>query len=280
MFCPNLTSITTWGDDWGSSYQYLDVYFYKWAGYSNWGNTTTVTNYLNGLYIYFATLNSYYDDKDATTPIKQYFDYHDYILISENVWKLMNVLIQPTQISFLNGTNTTIFETGEKFIDSQNYISTYLFEIMFSLSPKRYKIQEYLLYQPVNVTRNLNSDIVSSLPIYPETTKFDQTTNTSTSEAKSKSEDVLYNLLNILAKIGGFYSFLNLVFGAVAGFVNNTLMKVELINQIKLKILNSKTNKFRYYNSSTKSQSKIQPLSVIEEEKIPSMSIDVFLMLL
>ena len=173
----------------------------------------------------------------------------------------MNVLIQPTQISFLNGTNTTIFETGEKFIDSQNYISTYLFEIMFSLSPKRYKIQEYLLYQPVNVTRNLNSDIVSSLPIYPETTKFDQTTNTSTSEAKSKSEDVLYNLLNILAKIGGFYSFLNLVFGAVAGFVNNTLMKVELINQIKLKILNSKTNKFRYYNSSTKSQSKIQPLS-------------------
>ena len=226
-----------------------------------------------------ATLNSYYDNSDATTPIKQYFDYHDYILISENVWKQMNVLIQPTQITFLNGTNTTIFETGENFIDSQNYVSSYLSEIMFTLSPKRYKIQEYLLYQPVNITRNLNSDIVSSLPIYPETTKFDQTTNTSTSETKSESEDGLYNLLNILAKIGGFYSFMNLVFGAAAGFVNNTLMKVELINQIKSKISNSKTNKFRYYNSSTKSQSKIQPLTVIEEEeKSPSISFDVFMM--
>ena len=149
---------------------------------------------------------------------------------------------------------------------------------MFVLSPKRYKIQEYLLYQPVNVTRNLNSDIVSSLPIHPETTKFDQTTNTSTSETKSESEDGLYNLLNILAKIGGFYSFMNLVFGAVAGFVNNTLMKVELINQIKSKISNSKTNIFRINNSSTKSQSKIQPLSVIEEEKINCMTFDVFSM--
>ena len=112
MFCPNLTSITTWGDDWGSSFQYLDIYFYKWVGDSSWGNATAVTNYLNGLYVYLTTLNSYYDDSDATTPIKKYFDYQNSILISENFWKYAYVPIQPTQITFLNGTSVTIFESG------------------------------------------------------------------------------------------------------------------------------------------------------------------------
>ena len=73
----------------------------------------------------------------------------------------------------------------------------------------------------------------------------------------------------MLAKIGGFYSLLKLVFGVVAGFVNNTLMKLELINTLKSKISESKIKKFRNYSSIPKSDFKIQPLTVIEEEKVP-----------
>ena len=73
----------------------------------------------------------------------------------------------------------------------------------------------------------------------------------------------------MLAKIGGFYSLLKLVFGVIAGFVNNTLMKLELINTLKSKISESKTNKFRNNSSVPKNSAKIKPLTVIEEEKVP-----------
>ena len=65
-------------------------------------------------YRVLVTLNSYYDGNDSTTPIKKYFDYHNVLVFANNFYKYVIVMIQPTFITFLNGTNATVFES-EKF---------------------------------------------------------------------------------------------------------------------------------------------------------------------
>ena len=64
------------------------------------------SSYISGLEGYLLTLNSYYDEKDNSNPIKQYFDYHKSILYTNNVWKSIDVYIEPTEITFLNQTKT------------------------------------------------------------------------------------------------------------------------------------------------------------------------------
>ena len=108
---------------------------------------------------------------------------------------------------------------------------------------------------------------MSSIWINYNTTNFSEEGKATPFEPAHNFNDVCYNLFDLFAKIGGFFSFLKLVFGAVTGFVNNTLMKVELINKIKSKILLSKFNKFKTYSTMAKSNTRVQPLTIIEEEK-------------
>ena len=261
-FWPKYTSIQMWGDGWGDSFQLIDVYFYKWSGYSTCGTSSAVSSYISGLEGYLLTLNSYYDEKDNSNPIKQYFDYHKSILYTNNVWKSIDVYIEPTEITFLNQTKTIIFETGTIFSEQQSYTSTYLAEMLIYLSPKRFKVEEYLLYQPKNSTRMLSNDMSASSN--SNKVNLDQSnTDTSTKE----TDNGLYNIFNILAKIGGFYSFLNLVFGGVTSYLNRTLMKMEFINQIKSKIASSKVMNLELYKSNFMPNSKIRQKSLIEESK-------------
>ena len=109
---------------------------------------------------------------DNTKPIKHYFDYHSILSFDNNEWKCYIVMIQPTQITFLNGTTTMVFESEQTYAD--NYINnglTYYSEILITLSPRRYNIQEYVLYQPDFKSRNLNTDIEKSSPIDSNTMK-------------------------------------------------------------------------------------------------------------
>ena len=110
--------------------------------------------------------------ENSTNPIKHYFDYHSYITFDNNQWKTYIVMIQPTQITFLNGTTTTVFESEQTYSD--NFISNslkYYCDMTITLSPRRYNIQEYVLYQPDFKSRNLNTDIEKSPPISSNTVK-------------------------------------------------------------------------------------------------------------
>ena len=71
----------------------------------------------------------------------------------------------------------------------------------------------------------------------------------------------MFKVFCILAQIGGFYTFLQLIFGTISKFINENLMKMEFINQLKLKISNSKVIK------PENTSSKVKPLNVIEEYK-------------
>ena len=110
---------------------------------------------------------------------------------------------------------------------------------------------------------------MSSIWINYNTTNFSQEGKDTTFENANNFNDVAYSMFDLLAKIGGFCSFLKFVFGAVTSFVNNTLIKVELINKIKTKISSSKFNKLKTYITITKNNARVQPLTVIEEEKRP-----------
>ena len=126
------------------------------------------------------------------------------------------------------------------------------------LSPKRFKVEEYLLYQPKNSTRMLSNDMLASSN--SSKANLDQSnSNTST----CGTDNGLYAIFNILAKIGGFYSFLNLFFGGVTGYLNRTLMKMEFINQIKSKIATSKVTNFELYKSSIMPNSKVKQINLI-----------------
>ena len=110
--------------------------------------------------------------ENSTKPIKHYFDYHSYITFDNNQWKTYTVMIQPIQITFLNGTTTMVFESEQTYADNFMYNgSDYYGYITITLSPRRYNIQEYVLYQPDFKLRNLNTEIEKSSPIGSNTVK-------------------------------------------------------------------------------------------------------------
>ena len=176
---PNLTSIEIWSDDWGNDYQTMEVWISKCSGLTTCQSSTNITSYITGFTTHFLTLNTYYDESDPVNPIKQYFDYHKYINHASNFREDLQVNIQGTEITFLNGTKQTIYETGTIYSDVQSFSSKYLAKITMFLSPKRYKIQEYTLYSPQNVTRMLDS---SSAP---------GTTQQEIKETKDKKDDII-----------------------------------------------------------------------------------------
>ena len=114
---------------------------------------------------------------------------------------------------------------------------------------------------------------MSSIWINYNKTNFSQEGKDTTFETVNNFNNVAYNVFDLLAKIGEFYSFLKLIFGAVTGFANNTLMKIELINKMKSKISSSKFNNFKRISTMAKSNAKIQPFTVIEEEKRPCIAL-------
>ena len=93
FFCPNVKSIQMWGDSWKSSSQIYEVFFYAWIGYSSWKDVAKVNEYIDGLELYYLTLNSFYDESDSSDSIKQYFDYHRVILLSNDTIKGTQVYI-------------------------------------------------------------------------------------------------------------------------------------------------------------------------------------------
>ena len=101
FFCPNTKEIKIWGDDWKSNSQIYEVFFYAWVGYVSCQNISSVNDYISGLYVFYLTLNSQYDENDSVNPIKQYFDYHRYILISNDTWKDTEVSIGNIYLRFV-----------------------------------------------------------------------------------------------------------------------------------------------------------------------------------
>ena len=168
--------------------------------------------------------------------------------------------IEPTEIIYLNGTKQTIFETSDVYTDQQYSDSTFKAGIYMNISPRKHRIEEYLLYQPNNTTRTLSYLKADNPP--QESINFVESTT-----SKESEEYQILHTLHILALIGGFYSFLNLMFGTITCFINDTFMKMEFINQIKSKISNSKVAKMGLYKEWSPKDSKVMPVNLLEETK-------------
>ena len=253
FICPNITSVELWGDNWGADYRVLEVYVSRCSGLVTCQTSSAITSYITGFTSYFLTLNSYYDESDSDNPIKQYLDYHKNINHANSYRADLQVYIEGTEVTFLNGTKKTIFETGTIHSDTQYFSSKYLAKITMFLSQKRYKIQEYNNYTPKFTTRMLDSNTSS--------------TNSTEKVVKEESNPKYINLLRFLAEIGGFLYLIKTVFGAVSAFFSNTLMRMSLINEIKTKVSNTKVNRSNLYNQIDFRKMNARPLGIIEEEQ-------------
>lgn len=121
------------------------------------------------------------------------------------------------------------------------------------MGPKRYKVSQYNNYQP-----QLSRMLTATTTVTTETVGKTVTE----SEKEEKYDAPLYRAFFIMAQVGGFYSFLKLVFGSLYSLFLDKLMSTEFIN--KLKIKRSKNEDHRrsmYYSRENLKNSRIRPLS-------------------
>lgn len=130
------------------------------------------------------------------------------------------------------------------------------------MSSESTKVNEYARYTPQTSRRNLDSTV--------------NTTTTTTSESTEKADNPIFTIFFILAQIGGFYSFLKLVFSSVLAFFIHNIQVAEFINTIKYARLTSGKGEFFPLKSIGKSSHLMtsgdnKGKSIKEEIKIDSM---------
>ena len=187
--------------------------------------------------------NSYYDHNDPDEPIKFYLDISSDIYINANHYKIYTVPIVPTTINFLNGTSQTIYEAKQReIIISREIQDNRFMAFLFMISPEQYLIEQQINYQPVLNSRRMLD-----------------TTQTETTERENNS--FLYNLFFVLSQLGGFYSFLKLIFSSFLNKIYESMLMVDFVNKYKENEIKSKQK--RKLNVRTQRQ-------IVEEQKIPS----------
>ena len=88
------------------------------------------------------------------------------------------------------------------------------------------------------------------------------------SEKEEKYDEPFYRAFFIMAQVGGFYSFLKLVFGSIYSLFLDKLMTTEFINKLKIKRnKNEDHRKSMYVSKGNFKNSKIEPLSHKENQK-------------
>mmetsp|Transcript_25768 Transcript_25768/g.29671 ORF Transcript_25768/g.29671 Transcript_25768/m.29671 type:complete len:191 (+) Transcript_25768:756-1328(+) len=132
--------------------------------------------------------------------------------------------------------------------------------INFFISPKKTRIEEYILYQP-QASRMLETASANT------TSATTNSTKSVTIEAKEVNSDALYQALHVMAQLGGLYSFLKLVFGSVLGVLYEKLMKMEIINALNSKKDKKRVSRMNNYKTIDLQTSKIKPIGLIEESK-------------
>ena len=258
--CPVFNTNELWGDKFGKEFKEYNLYFLLWSGSSTCGTSYEIANYVDGLTAYLVILNTYYDESDNANPIKQYVHYTKQIDLTDWMVKSEFITIQPTQITFLNGSTTYAFEVDN--IQSSQLInfSNTLWLVSFYLGTKRNKIIEYTMNQPNTTSRMLESSMIdiNSSQFHANFVEANATEVNSEIE-----ENSFYKTFNILTKIGGFCFLLNFVFGSVCRIINEFVMKVEIIKRIKSEL---KSNYQRRINSDNPPVSRRQVAPIQNEE--------------
>ena len=162
------------------------------------------------------TANSYYDQNDYDNPIKYYIDFSSDALVVTNRITYFNMRLVPTTINYLNGTSRTIYQSEEmQTVVKLSLETNVLLTIVFKISPRQYTIEQMINYQPIVDVNN--------------TRRMLDTTQTETVEKDNDS--VLYQIFFILSQLGGFYSFLKLIFGSVINKLYESMLMVDLVNK-------------------------------------------------
>ena len=159
--------------------------------------------------------NSYYDHSDSS--IKHYIHHLPSFYTEINQRKIFKVFIVPTTVKYLDGTSEIIYSTrNQEQRLEENSLGTTMIKVKFEISSEQYSIEQQVNYQPVVNSRRM--------------------LDTSQSETVEKDEDdenAFYNFFFVLSQLGGFYSFLQLIFSPILSKIYEGMLTVDLINKYK-----------------------------------------------
>ena len=171
--------------------------------------------------------------------------------------------ITPTLVRYLNGSSEYTYMTASPEL-KENHIGSPLFALLIGaigITPEMYIIEQQLNYQPIlnSTTRMLEG---------PSTFGRNLDTTTQTVE-EDKNDGFLYTTFFIMAQLGGFYSFLKLVFGSVFNKIYEHMLLVDLLNRFRYASAKNTAGKTRRYQQ--------QPRAQIheEEKKLPNDNQDI-----
>lgn len=165
--------------------------------------------------------------------------------------------IDQTDVAFLNGNKTSIYETGrilQKTLNPLDVRSITFGLVEILMSPKYYKIIETIEYQPI-----INKRVLNNLT---DPSAFNNTGQSMpynlNSLAKELTDRNEYYYIFVLAQIGGLYSFLKLIFANFFWFIIQKLYIMDLLNIIRFKLKHKRLKDI--FNVPNSSLSKVSPL--------------------
>ena len=109
--------------------------------------------------IRYITTNTYYDQQDISQPIKTFIKVSPFFFYTPGFYLSMEFTIAPSQINFLNGTMSMVYEIKDTEVIHMSSSSNLMFLLQYAYIDTHYIIyQEYLDYQPQfeNTRRQLN----------------------------------------------------------------------------------------------------------------------------
>ena len=149
--------------------------------------------------------------------------------IEVNNSKIYQIQIVPTAINYLNETSQIIYQSKKlETISTTEYEPGFLLTMFFKISSEQYIIKQTINYQPTASTNN--------------TRRMLDTTQTEAVE-ENENHSILYQMFFILSQIGGFYSFLKLVFGSVINRIYDSMLMVDLVNKYNQIVRQTKLSK-------------------------------------
>ena len=214
MFCP--TKFYLFKDFSTSEHSKLRIYVQRCTG-AGCKSDAEIDSYIQNAYVVFGTYNSYYDSSNLQSPIQKFVEDRYGYKLSSNPF--VQLEITQTDILYTTGEVQSIYESGEtietEILSTSSDPTIAVFD--FYLSPKYYQIQQKVEYEYTN----------SSIATDSNSTRLLSSNSTSSTSilSQSVSDRNEFYFLFVMAQVGGLYSFLRLVCGAiVAVFSENWLL--------------------------------------------------------
>ena len=214
------------------------------------------------MYIYFGTYNSYYDSENLTYPVQKYFDERYVYKVSDHPWVVVG--IDQTDIVYRTGEVQSIYETGSVastsgYSPSNDPQTLAIFE--FFLSPKYFKIIQKEEYQPIITSkRNIASSKVNNSTLLLDT-------SSSTSSNQNISDRNEFYAFFVIAQIGGLYSFLRFIFGALVSLFSEKWYLMQILNLLRTKI-RTRQDMERYMRKPRSRKRRVVPTNYEEEKNV------------